>query len=361
MDGTKPSKFAGINWDNTPLEYLGVPLHQISNSGQHWSSALTHVKRTSQAWMGRELSVFARAQVFNVFLVANLVYVLQVLHCARAKVQALHRAFAIFVWGSEWEPRRKDNLFLPLGSGGVGLVHLFVHQLVSGFFFYQLAEHPLLRTILQERIRYHLPFLLFSTGKVNKKPPWGFLKEVEDTFHFLTARFSLEYLFSLSRKVMTKTLIHNLSPVPLYRQPYLRYHKNNVLDRVKRMCVPPNAKTFFFKLHSQTLPVKTWLREKGMLIPWSDNCRLCNQPETIDHCFVLCRDTVFFWDVLQRTLKKDIDLTPYTIRFLPFEDANRVPYDVFVLLGLFSLWNPLRRPKGPLTSKYELVNACSYY
>ncbi|XP_077542065.1 uncharacterized protein LOC144154857 [Haemaphysalis longicornis] len=288
--------------------------------------------------MGRKLSVFARAQVCDVFLVAKLVYVLQVLHCARAKGQALHRVFATFVRGSEWEPMRRDNLlFFPLGSGGVGLMHLFVHQLVSRFFFNKLAEHPLLRTILQERISYHLPFLLVSTGEVNKKPPWGFLKEVVDTFHFLTARFSLEYLFSLSMTALTNILIHNLFPVPLHRQPYLRGHRNNVLNRVKCMCVLPNAKMVFFKLHSQTVPVKTWLREKGMSIPWSDNCRLCNQPDTIDHYFVLYRDAVFFWDVLQRTLKKDIDITPSTIRFLPFEDVNRVPYDVFVLLGLFSL------------------------
>lgn len=209
---------------------------------------------------------------------------------------------------------------------------------MSRFFFYKLVDHPLLLTVLQQRISFHLPFLLVCTGEVNTKPPWGFLKEVVESFNFLTARFSLEYLFSMSRKTMTNTLIESLFPVPVYRQPYLGHQKSNVLKRVMSMCIPPNAKTFFFKLHSSTLPVKTWLREKGMSIPWSDNCRLCNQPETIDHCFVLCRDAVFFWDVLQRTLKKDIDITPYTIRFLPFEDVNRVPYDVFVLLGLFSLW-----------------------
>ncbi|XP_077551738.1 uncharacterized protein LOC144165837 [Haemaphysalis longicornis] len=336
--GAKPSLFGGITWDKDALQYLGVPLHQIRNTGPHWSLALQKVKRASQAWMGRELSVFARAHVCNVFLVAKLVYVLQVLHCARSKVQALHRGFATFVWGSQWEPMRRDNLFLPLVSGGAGLIHLFVHQIVSRFFFYKVTHHPLLLNVIQQRISFHLPFLLVSTGEVSTKPPWGFLKEVVDTFNFLTARFSLQYLFTLSRKALTNTLLESLFPVPVYRQPYIGHHKDSVLKRVTRMCLPPNAKTFFFKLHTSTLPVKTWLREKGMSIPWSDNCRLCNQPETIDHCFVLCRDAVFFWDVLQRTLKKDMDITPYTIRFLPFRDVTGVPYDMFVVIGLYSLW-----------------------
>lgn len=124
---------------------------------------------------------------------------------------------------------------------------------------------------------------------------------------------------------------------------------------------------FLFKLHSQTVPVKTWLHKRAMLIPWSDNCCLCNQPETIDLCFVLCRDAVFFWDFLPWALKKDIDITPYTIRFLPFEYVNQVPYDVFVLLGLLSFgicrmidWhaNPLGQPGAFFGNRQRWWNLC---
>lgn len=58
-------------------------------------------------------------------------------------------------------------MILPLASGGVELLHLFVHQLASRFFFHKLADHPLLVTMLQERISYLL-FLLVSTGEVSK-------------------------------------------------------------------------------------------------------------------------------------------------------------------------------------------------
>ncbi|XP_072142097.1 uncharacterized protein, partial [Dermacentor andersoni] len=102
----------------------------------------------------------------------------------------------------------------------------------------------------------------------------------------------------------------------------------------------PAAKTFFFTLHTSTRPVKTWLQEKGLYVPWNTNRRLCNQPDKIEHCFILCRDAFHFGDILQRTLKKDFPLTYYGIRFLPFKKtATNTPYDLFMLLGLYSLWS----------------------
>lgn len=44
------------------------------------------------------------------------------------------------------------------------------------------------------------------------------------------------------------------------------------------------------------------------------------------------------WDILQRTLKKDLPLTNYGIRFLSVDNEGGVPYDMFMLLGLHSLW-----------------------
>lgn len=81
------------------------------------------------------------------------------------------------------------------------------------------------------------------------------------------------------------------------------------------MLVPPGVKTFFFKLHTGTLTIKTWMEEKGLFVPWGTHCFLCKRPETVEHVFLECWNGVFLWDVLQRTLKKDFPLDPYGIRF----------------------------------------------
>lgn len=57
----------------------------------------------------------------------------------------------------------------------------------------------------------------------------------------------------------------------------------------------------------------------------------------MEHVFLDCWDAILFWDVLQRTLKKDLPLTARGIRFLSVLDKS-FPYDLVLLLGLHSIW-----------------------
>ncbi|XP_037505045.1 uncharacterized protein LOC119381146 [Rhipicephalus sanguineus] len=335
-----PSVFSNIHWNATAMRYLGVPLDNYRNSGPHWTSAITNIRRKVSTWHGRDLSIFSRAKACNVFLASKLVYVLQVLHCSRVHIQAFHRIFACFIWGSSWEPMRRDNLFLPLEKGGLSLVHLFVRQLVLRFFYLKDVCHPFLLAVLRNRLSYHLPFLYVTTNVAKESQLSGFLKEIVDTVNFLKTRFTLEYLYNIDRTTLTAALVNSLFPEPVYRLPYLFLSGHDVLFRVRRMCISPAAKTFFFKLHTSTLPVKKWLNEKAIYVPWTVNCRLCDQPETIEHCFIHCRDAFYFWDILKRTIRKDLPITAHGIRFLPFKKSptNNTPYDLFMLLGLYALW-----------------------
>lgn len=81
-----------------------------------------------------------------------------------------------------------------------------------------------------------------------------------------------------------------------------------------------------------------WLDKRGIFVPWSLDCILCKKPETIDHVFIERWDAVFFWDVLKRTLKKDLQITPHTIRHIPMHSRDILPIDMFVVLGLYSIW-----------------------
>lgn len=260
------------------------------------------------------------------------------MHCARTNVQKFHRVFATSLWKSSWEKMKRDNLFRRVKDGGVGLSHLFVRQLVSRFAFLRYQTHPFIRTIIQTKLASSLPAVIVSSNHDENTHLFGFLKEVRDAALFLQARFSIEYLSTVTRKKLSQDLIEVLFPPPLYRSLYSDRPGQDVLCRVKKMCVPPAVKSFFFKLHSNTLPVKTWLRDRGIFVPWSVNCILCKQPETVEHVFILCWDAVFFWDVLQRTLKKELCVTPHTIRYLPIDKSDEVPYDMFLALGLYSIW-----------------------
>ncbi|XP_077552822.1 uncharacterized protein LOC144167430 [Haemaphysalis longicornis] len=333
-----PASFARAQWATIPSKYLGVPLDQYRDTKEYWEAEIERVREKTAKWGGRDLSMFGRATVCNLFLVAKIWYVLQVLYMTRVHVQKLHRVFAVFIWGSTWERTSRTNLFRSVRCGGLGLVHLFVRQVVSRFVFLRDQSNDFLRTMIQLRLCDSLPDFVVSSYVTRGTTARGYLREVVLAYQFLKARFSIEYLSAVTRKRLYKDLIDVTMPVPLYRSLHCAGPGQDVLKRVKKMPVRSSTKSFFFQLHSGTLPVKPWLQEKGLFVPWGIDCIICRKPETIEHIFLDCSDAFFQWDILQRTLKKDLPITPYGIRFLPTENDEGAPHDMFILLSLHSLW-----------------------
>lgn len=333
-----PEHFAQMQWSVLPRKYLGVPLDCYRLPEQYWNEQTNRAREKSEGWQGRQLSMFSRTSVCNIFLVSKIWYVMSVLCMSRVNVQKIHRVFAVFIWASTWERSSRFNLFRPVKSGGLGLVHLFLRQVVSRFMYLRDQNHALIRTVIQLRLWKHIPDLIVSSAQGSGGVVTGYLREVVLACRMLQERFSMEYLAVVSRKELYKVLVDTLMPVPLYRAIYRGGPGHDVLKRVKKMSVKPMVKTFFFKLHTGTLPVKTWLEEKGLYVPWTTNCLLCKKPENLEHVFIDCWDPIFHWDVLQRTIKKQLPIDPYGIRFLPTENTGGIPYDLIMLLGLHSLW-----------------------
>lgn len=332
-----PNVFENVTWTTQPTKYLGIPLDQYRDSTKHWGERAQEMRAQTAKWEGRGLSIFARATVCNIFLVSKIWYVMQALSCSRINVQKFHRIFAVFVWQSAYERTSRNNLFRKVRNGGLSLAHLFVRQLVSRFLFLRDQEDPFIRTFLQLTVANALPNLVVTSAYATRYSVSLFLREVVFSCRFLMARFSREFLSTVNRKKLSYDLIDCLFPEPMYRSLYSAGSGHDVLTRVKRMPVPGYVKTFFFKLHTNTLPVKTWMLEKGLFLPWGADCGLCKKPENVEHVFIQCWDAVFFWDVLQRTVKKDLPLTARGIRYLDIK-PDVIPYDLFFVLGLHSIW-----------------------
>ncbi|XP_077512222.1 uncharacterized protein LOC144123225 [Amblyomma americanum] len=256
----------------------------------------------------------------------------------RMCVQKLHRVLAVYLWGSTWERTSRTNLFRSVQNGGLGLVHLFSSQLVSRFVFLQKQKDPFLRAVIQVRLQNFLPKFLVCTQWIHRRGVQGYLREVVGAFQILKVRFSMQYISGVKRRRFYTDLSDLMLQVPIYRILNNYGQGGDVLKIVKKMAVRPSVKTFFFHLHSGTLPVKPWLEEKGIYVPWGTNCLICRKPETVDHIFLDCWEAVFLWDILQRTLKKDLPITPYGIRFLPVNNEHGAPYVLFMLLVLHVVW-----------------------
>lgn len=288
-----PDTFANVTWTTTPVKYLGAPLECYHDSEEYWRAQTQEMREKVEKWKGVNLSVFARATLCNMFLVSKIWFVMQVLHCSRVNVQKMHRVFAVFIWSSTWERISRDNLFRRVRDGGLGLAHLFVRQLVNRFLFLRDNKDPFLRTVCQLRLARALPQFVVSTRTMSGGI-FGYFREVVVSAQFLLARFSIEYLSNVTRKKLYRDTCECLFPVPLYRAIYSGSPGQDVFKRVKRMPVQPGVKTFFFKLHTSTLSVRTYLEEKGIYVPWGTQCFICKMPDTIEHVFLHCGEGFSF-------------------------------------------------------------------
>lgn len=158
----------------------------------------------------------------------------------------------------------RTNLFRRVKEGGLGLSHLFLRQMVNRFLFLRDVSDPFLRTVCQLRLGRRLPDYVVSTAECGG---WlsGYYKEIVFSVRFLMARFSRDYLSTVKRKELYFALCDVVFPVPLYRSLYSGGPSTDVLKRVKKMHVQPGTKTFFFKLHSGTLPVKSFFGGEGFI------------------------------------------------------------------------------------------------
>lgn len=75
-----PITFENLSWATTPVKYLGKPLQPYRDSEPYWRRQVNDLKERAEKWKGAWLSVFGKATVCNLFLVAKIWFVMQTLH-----------------------------------------------------------------------------------------------------------------------------------------------------------------------------------------------------------------------------------------------------------------------------------------
>lgn len=130
-----------------PCHYLGIPLKNHINSNLYWCDLAAELHEEAFKWSNSDTLIFDKASICNKFLFAKICYVMQIIQCTRANVQKSHHVFALFIWRSGSEPMCRDHLFRSIRSGGLGLMPLYLSQLVSRFVFMRpgtpiSSDHP---------------------------------------------------------------------------------------------------------------------------------------------------------------------------------------------------------------------------
>ncbi|CAN7949382.1 unnamed protein product [Ixodes pacificus] len=149
------------------------------------------------------------------------------------------------------------------------------------------------------------------------------------------------YLMTASRKKLYWDTLEVLLPAPLYRTVPAPQCASGLFKQVRKLPVPATSKDFFVRLHLGVLPVKVWLDDRGLFVPWSTNCDLCGANETLPHVFVECSNAYLFWDEMRKDLGVDFPVDWHVFRYLDVEGtdtASSMVLPSMVLLGLHAIW-----------------------
>ena len=89
----------------------------------NWSVKLEKIKSCLERWESRDLTLFGKVQVINVFALPQIILSVTVLHVPQYVISELNKMFYKFLWGKvEWLTKlkviKKDS------EGGLGMVDL---------------------------------------------------------------------------------------------------------------------------------------------------------------------------------------------------------------------------------------------
>lgn len=122
-----------------------------------------------------------------------------------------------------------------------------------------------------------------------------------------------------------------------YQSPHCGGRGQDIFETFKTT-VRPSVITFFFELHSGTVPVKIWLYDKEIFMRWKTKCLFMKEAWEYWPRFRTMLGSNLFWDVLQRTIKNELPfLNPSGTRLLPVENSD-VPCELIILPCLHRLW-----------------------
>lgn len=159
---------------------------------------------------------------------------------------------------------------------------------------------------IETRLRRLIPEIVVYSCDYIRGMVTGCLREFLLSYRICKVKTSAECVSYVPKTRLYKDLMETLLPTPMYHSPYREYPGQDIW-RGRRKCVNPikwSAKSFFLKLPRNTLPVKTWLQEKGTMHAWTSNCPLCEKPEDIEHVFLDWWDAIFYWNTLQHSIRK---------------------------------------------------------
>ena len=348
----------GLKWVKK-MRILGVYFSNglLSVDNDNWKCKLDKLQSVLNLWSSRELSFIGRAMIINVLGASRFWHVAKVLPPPKQVIDSYKGIVWPFVWKGKIESISREHCSAPVSRGGLNIVNFSVKCIslrLSSFAslrdnFGTEKWHFLARYFLGNRLAKFDKRFAFNPNAVPVcSAPSRFYQLCIDKFSNLFSM--LGHLPDiLTCKNIYLLLLALPSCVPkcagfwgsivgrsinrwasVWRKSHLKLNENKKNDLL------------WLILH-RAIKVRYALKTWGYIE--NDKCALCNNVETIEHCFLECPRVARVWDYFTPILSCFL-ISPFSVTapslFYPLSDSqssiSSSIYNFLVATILFWIW-----------------------
>ena len=118
FNNTKP---LGILWQDRPLRVLGVHFSydQEACDKLNFIEKIDKAKRIINMWLGRNLTLYGRAQIIKTFVTSQFLYASSVIHTPVEVIKDINKVIFNFIWRTKTERLKRTVLISKIEDGGL--------------------------------------------------------------------------------------------------------------------------------------------------------------------------------------------------------------------------------------------------
>lgn len=329
----------GLTWVRK-MKILGVVFGTIPVDQDNWQPKISKLEKVLNLWKARPLSLIGKSMIINTLGLSKIFYLAKVIIIPRWVLSRINQLVWPFLWGSKIETVSRHTCYLPVSTGGLGVVNLDVKCKA-------LRLSSVVDTVNRsEDSSFFLSKYFIGAYLAPLRADWAQLRNnatpsaLTLTQFYSTCVGDLRKVDSLARSsdaLSTKNIYLQLlkvgssPPVLPYRWAVFLgadFSLEEHWARVRDSACENFKNDLLWLITLRGVKVRDSLRSWGYID--SDRCAVCSAKETIDHCFLNCPRAKRVW----------ARFTP-TLSFL-----TDGPFRVNLLTAFFWRWSSNHRKKG---------------
>ena len=118
LNTTKP---LGISWPDRPLKVLGIHFsyNEEACNKLNFTDKIDKAKRITNMWLGRNLTLYGRAQIIKTFVTSQFLYAASVIHTPREVINDINKLIFSFIWRNKKDKLKRTVLINKYEVGGL--------------------------------------------------------------------------------------------------------------------------------------------------------------------------------------------------------------------------------------------------